>query len=153
MTQSDDILRRLIRLIPPARAIKEEVDKALVMETYQGTGSAAIRTFGGLQQAVATLTDDPYVATMTVDDATAATEREQVSQVALLAAQLVAYLEGQTGLMGGLGGGGKATYHTAPTVNIANIKGMPPETVDRMIRLSGGQDEDRGEDEGEDSDD
>ena len=60
----EERLRALIRLIPPARALKEDLEKSIHLELYSGTGALAVRSFQGLQASVSTITDDPYVAAL-----------------------------------------------------------------------------------------
>ncbi len=101
----DDTLRALIRLIPPARALKEDLEKSLHLEIYAGTGNMAVKSYQGIQASVARITDDPYAATLSLDVPENATDKEKVSLVRLAAGQLVAYLEGYIGLVG-IGGEG-----------------------------------------------
>lgn len=96
----DDTLRALIRLIPPARALKEDLERSLYLEIYAGTGNMAMKSYQELQASVARITDDPYVAALSLDASENATDKEKVSLVRLAAGQLVAYLEGYIGLVG-----------------------------------------------------
>lgn len=138
MIPTDDKLRQLIRLIPPARALRDELEKTLGLETYEGVAAAAIRTYRGLQASVAANSDDPYVATLTLEAPSGTTDRQKVAEVNLLAAQLVAYLEGQTGLVGfGQGGDSANDVQYAPRINIDHINGVPASTIDRMLEVSG----------------
>ena len=41
---NDSNLRSLIRLLPPTRALKEQLEKALVMENFSGMGNPAVRS-------------------------------------------------------------------------------------------------------------
>lgn len=132
MTDTNDTLRALIRLIPPARALRESLEKSLHLELYEGTGDFAVQSFQGLQAGVAAVTLDPVGASLAIHPPATATDREKVSLALLAAGQLAAYLEGQTGL-GGLGGGGKSMIQTAPNINNVNIIGGSPAASDRMI--------------------
>ncbi|MBI1930446.1 hypothetical protein HYR99_40135 [Candidatus Poribacteria bacterium] len=105
----DDTLRALIRLIPPARALKEDLERSLHLEIYAGTGNMAVKSYQGIQASVARITDDPYVATLSLDVPENATDKEKVSLVRLAAGQLVAYLEGYIGLVG-IGGEGHGRH-------------------------------------------
>jgi hypothetical protein len=131
----DDKLRGLIRLIPPARALKEDVEQSLHLEMYAGTGDLAIQSFRGLQASVAAITGDPYVSALALDVPAGASDKEKVSLVRLAAGQLIAFLEGQTGLVD-LGGKGRGGGHiqTAPNINL-NINGLPGSGVDKIIDL------------------
>jgi hypothetical protein len=139
---TDDTLRSLIRLIPPARALKEELEKSLTMETFMGTGDIAVRSFQGLQASVASITNDPYVSSLTIVVQEGANDMEKVSQVNLAAGQLLAYLEGQTGLsgVGSYGGGGRGQGHItiqkAPTINLSDIRGVDSESLAKMVELA-----------------
>lgn len=118
----DDTLRALIRLMPPARALKEDLEKSLHLETWPGTGDAAVRMVQGLQRSTAALTDDAYVQSLEIAPAAGALDKEKVATAALAAGQLLAFLEGQTGLAGFGGGGNKSTIQTAPNINIGGSR-------------------------------
>lgn len=126
----DERLRALIRLIPPARALRDDLEKSIHLELYHGTGDLAVKSFQGLHTSIAKITDDPYVATLSLDVPKDATDKEKVSLARLAASQLSTYLEGQTGLVG-LGGGGNTQIQTAPTIQ--GIQGLSPEKVDKII--------------------
>ena len=131
----DDTLRALIRLIPPARALKDDLEKSIHLELYAGIGDLAVHSFQGLQSSVARITNDPYVASLTLRVAPSATDREKVSLVLLAAGQLLAYLEGQTGLVGALGGKGvNISIQKAPFVNSPNVK-IYSEMLSKILTL------------------
>jgi hypothetical protein len=133
MATPDDTLRALIRLLPPVRALKEDLERSIHLEIYAGTGDLAIKSFNGLQASAAAITSDPYLATLTLTASETAGDKEKVSLTLLAAGQLAAYLEGQTGLVSLGGGGGNNAYHTAPSFNINNVSGVPSETIDKML--------------------
>ena len=143
MTDTNDTLRALIRLIPPARALRESLEKSLHLELYEGTGDFAVQSFQGLQAGVTAVTVDPVGASLAIHPPTTATDREKVSLALLAAGQLAAYLEGQTGLAGS--GGGTSQIQTAPNINNVNIIGGSPAASDKMVdtiaRAVGVQDE------------
>ncbi|HVU12171.1 MAG TPA: hypothetical protein VHD90_12880 [Phototrophicaceae bacterium] len=130
---SDD-LRALIRLIPPMRALQDELEKSIPLETYEGTGNLAVRSFQGLQQSVYTITEEPYVAALGINLDEGATERQLIAQVSLAVGQLIAYVEGQTGVAG-LTLRPAPHIQTAPTItlNMDSFQGSPEET-DRIMR-------------------
>ena len=138
-TDSDGTLRALIRLIPPARALKEDLEKSLNLELHEGSGDLAVRSLNGLQASVVRITADPYVETLALDPTAEADDKQKVSQALLAAGQLVAYLEGQTGLVGS--GERSGSYHvqTAPITNISfmagnnKLEGVSPETIDKAV--------------------
>ena len=110
----EEKIRALIRLIPPVRALKQNLEKSLIMEHYAGTGNLAVKSFQGLRENVARIGEDPYVDALSLEVAVDATDREKVSLVLLAAGQLAAYLEGQTGLVS-FGGEESGTHiQTAP---------------------------------------
>jgi hypothetical protein len=134
---NDGNLRTLIRLIPPARALRDSVEKNIEMELYSGTGAMAVQTYGGLWTNVAALDDSPYVASLALEIHDGIGEQEKASLVLLAANQLLAYLEGQTGLVGLGEGGGNRSYNS-PNTSINNIKGLPSGTVDSMLDIAAG---------------
>ena len=142
---SDGQLRTLIRFIPPARALKEELEKNIQLELYNGTGDFAVQSFVGLQRSVGAVVDDPYIASMAFSVPADADDLQKVSLALLAAGQLVAYLEGQTGLVG-MGGDNRATYNS-PNVAINNIKGLENKTIDRMLDVAGASENQEGQSE------
>jgi hypothetical protein len=132
----DDTLRALIRLIPPARALKEDLEKSIHLELYSGTGDMAVKSFQGLHASVARLTDDPYVEALSMSVPESATDKEKVSLALLAAGQLSAYLEGQTGLVGM--GGGSSEYNLAPQdIDITGpISGTVGDAIGKMLGAS-----------------
>lgn len=142
---SEENLRTLIRLIPPARALRDNLEKNIEMELYDGTGDMAVQTYEGLLATIATLDDSPFVAGLKLKVPAGSGEKEKVALVQLAANQLLAYLEGQTGLVG-LGGGGHASYNS-PNISIANIKGVPAGTIDSMLDIAGGKKKKKKDDE------
>jgi hypothetical protein len=149
---SDDQLRSLIRLIPPARALRDDLERSIHLETFMGTGDMAIRSFQGLQASVARIIDDPYAATISLSVPEGANDQEKVSLVRLAAGQLVAYLEGQTGLAGSGGGGygnkgGNITIQKAPTVTFSAITGVDSEALKKMVEMGSEAMKHKGEEE------
>ena len=132
MTETVD-LRALIRLIPPARALKDDLDASLHLELYAGTGDLAVKSYSGLHASVTRFTDDPYVKSLALEISEEASDKEKVSLVRFASGQLVAYLEGQTGLIGGGSSSGNS-YYTAPFVN-SPMSNVGTETIKAMIRM------------------
>lgn len=136
-----DDLRALIRLIPAARALQTELEKTLHLETYDAVGGLAVRSFAGLQSSVYEITQDAYVAALAIGTGDGLSDRQLISQAILAAGQLIAYLEGQTGVAG-LTGRQSMSVQTAPTItlNMDGFHGGPieteriMETVDRALR-------------------
>jgi hypothetical protein len=129
----DNTLRALIQLIPPARALKVELEKSIHLELYHGAGDLAVKSFEGLRASVAKITDDPYVESLSISVSENATDKEKVSLALLAASQLAAYLEGQTGL-GGMGGGSHIVIQTAP--QIAGVAGVRSEVIEKVLDAS-----------------
>jgi hypothetical protein len=122
----DSTLRALIRLLAPAQALTEQLEKSIHLEIYAGTGDLAIQSLKGIQSNVAQITGDPYVAALTPVVPEGAGDKEKVSLALLAAGQLAAYLEGQTGIANAGGQrGGEIHIQTAPTVSITNVEGVP----------------------------
>lgn len=95
-------LRALIRLIPPLRALREDVEQSLHLETFEGTGDLAVRSFRGLQASIFQITQDSYIESLSLDVMEGTKDKHKLAQVMLASGQLLAYLQGQTGLvMGG----------------------------------------------------
>jgi hypothetical protein len=137
-----DDLRALIRLIPAAQALRDELDKSVHLETFDGTGRLAARSFLGLQRSVLSLTEDPYVGALSIEINENMTEKVVIAQVLLAASQLLAYMEGQAGITG-LTGKRDYRVQTAPsiTLNMDGFQGGPiemeriMETVDRAMQF------------------
>ena len=136
MSTNDDTLRALIRLIPPARALKEDLEKSLHLEIYSGTGDMAIKSFNGLQASASSISSDPYLASLQLSPSESLNEKEKVSLALLASGQLSAYLEGQTGLIGYGGSNGGNHYATAPNINMNNVEGISQESINRMLSMS-----------------
>ena len=137
-----DDLRALIRLIPAARALQEELDKSIHLETFEGTSDLAVRSFTGLQRSIMSITEDPYVMALGINVVEGMPEKQLIAQVILASSQLIAYLEGQAGVAG-LTGRQNYTVQTAPTItlNMDGFQGGPQDTarimdtLDRAIRF------------------
>ncbi len=140
----DDQLQALIRLIAPARALKEDLEKSVHLELYNGTGDFAVKSVRALQASVAQITNDPFLTGLTIEVPESATDKEKVSLASLAASQLAAYLIGQTGVTAaasdfGAGGNGNGNISTGThiSINFSDIQGATPETVAKMVDMSG----------------
>jgi hypothetical protein len=129
MTETVD-LSALIRLIPPARALKNDLEASLHMELYTGTGDIAVKSYNNLHANVSRFIDDPYVKSLALEVSEEANDKEKVLLARLAASQLVACLESQTGLVGV--GSGSNSYYTAPVFN-GSISDISNETLERII--------------------
>lgn len=101
MASENDNLRALIRMLPPARALRQELKAVIAAETFDGVGRLAVRNFTGLLNSVMSLTDDgTYLDTLNVEPSPngGTADKEQVMAVLFSLSQLIAYLEGQIGL-------------------------------------------------------
>lgn len=132
---SADDLRALIRLIGPVRALREDTEKSLVLETYPGTGAMAVRTFRSLRDQIAQIAQDEHVAGLDVDADETSKDKALVSQVMIASGQLLAYLEAETGLTG-IASGGKGNYQvqTAPNIEL-NMGDLIGGQVDRVMDI------------------
>jgi hypothetical protein len=106
---SADGLRALLRLAQPAAALARDLEATLIMETCEGRGDLAVRSYTGLQSAVASIVDDPYLGALTLSVGDAAGDKAKVSAAALAASQLTAYLNGQLGIGALLDSGSQIT--------------------------------------------
>ena len=127
-------LNALIRLIPPARALKKDLEESIHTELYEGTGDMAVKSYNNLHSSVSRLIDDPYVESLVLDAPEKANDREKVLLARLASSQLVAYLEGQTGLVGQGGGSSGNSYYAGPVIN-GPINSMSGETLEKLIGL------------------
>lgn len=101
MASENDNLRALIRMLPPARALRQELKAVIAAETFEGVGKLAVRNFSGLLNSIMSLTDDgAYLDTLSVEPSGSGetADKEQVMAVLFSLSQLIAYLEGQIGL-------------------------------------------------------
>lgn len=135
---SGDTLRAMIRLIAPARALKEDLEKSVHLEMCDGTGDMAVRSFEGLRATVARLSDDPYIEALRLGSPEGATDAQKVALTMLAAGQLAAYLEGQTGLAGLSGGSGDRSIkiQRAPNINIGNMSKVHPAVIEKLVALA-----------------
>jgi hypothetical protein len=138
-SESSDTLRAMIRLIAPARALKEDLERSVHLEMCEGTGDMAVRSFEGLRATVARLSDEPYIEALRLDTPEGATDAQKVALTMLAVGQLTAYLEGQTGLAGLSGGGGdrNISIQRAPNINIGHISKNHPAVLDKIVELVG----------------
>lgn len=99
MANGDNSLREFIRLIPSVRALKESLSENVHMERYNGAGDPAVKLYQGLHAAISRLTDDPYLSALALDLPSEASDEEKVTFVQMAAGKLLAFMEGQTGLV------------------------------------------------------
>jgi hypothetical protein len=137
MTELDGpLLRALIRLIPPARALKEEAEKSLHLEMQEGVGDFALQSYRGLHARILEVTADTYLAALRLDADAAADDRQKMAATVLAAGQMVAYLEGQTGVPSGYTRTDIEIVR-APKINISGpIHGMPPEVIAQLAEIA-----------------
>ena len=129
MTETVD-LRALIRLIPPARALRDDLEASLHMDLYTGIGDIAVKSFNNLHASVSRFIDDPYVKSLALEVPEEASDKEKIILARLASNQLVACLESQTGLVGV--GSDSNIYYTAPVFN-GSISDISNETLERII--------------------
>lgn len=154
--ENEGRLRALIQLIPPARALRDDLDQSLHLETYGGLGDAALQTLEGLRASIARIADDPFVSTLTVAPPQNAGDKEKVALARLTAGQLVAYLEGQTGVPsshGSGGGGNNINIQKAPVINLNRVSGMSSDVLGRLMGLATKSSKHDDDDDDDDDDD
>lgn len=125
-------LNALIRLIPPVRALKNDLEESIHMELYVGTGDLAVKSYNNLHANVIRFLADPYVESLAIEVPEKANDREKVLLARLASSQLVACLESQTGLVGHWGNSGGNSYYNAPVFN-GPISDVSNETLEKMI--------------------
>ena len=123
-------LSALIRLIPPARAMKDDLEASLHMELYTGIGDIVVKSYNNLHASVSRIISDPYVKSLALEVPEKASDKEKVLLARLASSQLVACLESQTGLVGVSSSGN--SYYTAPVFN-GSISDIDNETLERII--------------------
>ena len=131
MTETVD-LNALIRLIPPARTLKNDLEASLHMELYTGTGDTVVKSYNNLHATVSKYIDDPYVKSLALEVPEEASDKEKVLLARLASSQLVACLESQTGLVG-IGSSGNS-YYAAPVFN-GSISDINSETLEKIMGL------------------
>ena len=79
--------------------------------------------------------DDPYVGALSLEVPDGATDKEKASLVLLAAGQLLAYLEGQTGLVGI--GGGDYTFSVQTGTRLQNVRvdNVSPGQAEKMASM------------------
>jgi hypothetical protein len=122
MPVSDSNLRALIRFTPVARALKDDVEKAIQLELYEQSGDLIVRSFRNLVAGVQRLVDDSFVASLT-EGLDGGDDKQKALGAMLALSQLIAYLEGETGVVS-QGGGNDYHYQTAPSYHIGQAYGL-----------------------------
>lgn len=125
-------LRALIKLIPPLRALREDIEKSLHLEMYENAGDLAVRSLEALRNQILDITQDNYVAALTVDFSQGGGDRAKFSQVLLVSGQLLAYLEAQTGVGAGVTGKQHYSVQTAPNIHL-NMGDMVGGQADKLM--------------------
>ncbi len=132
MANSEDRLRDLIRLIPPARALKENLEESIHMERYVG-GDPAVKLYQGLYSTIAAMVTDPYLTSLALNLPADATDEQKTVFVHMAASQLLAFLEGQIGIVG-LGAQGERSIRMAPKVAFQGPVGnLASETLLKIV--------------------
>ena len=128
-------LSALIRLIPPARTLRDDLEASIHKELYEGTGDLAVKSYNNLHASVSRFIDDPYVESLALEVPEETSDKGKVLLARLAASQLVACIEGQTGLVG-LGGGGSSNADNfyAPVIN-GPISDVSSEIIQKIMGL------------------
>ncbi len=131
----DGRVRALIRMIPVAKALEEQLEKSMHLEIYHGTGDVAIGSAKGLQEQVASVAEEAYVTKLPLNLPQGADDKQKVAAALLIATQIRGYLEGETGLIGLGGNIGNVQY--APRVYIQGNQNMTPKQMDQALGMAG----------------
>jgi hypothetical protein len=123
-TNDGETLRALIRLIPPARRLREDLERVTATEVYDGIGDVTIQSLKRLVESLAGIAADPYVAGLAPNLSESATDKEKAWQAFLAAGQLVAYLEAQTGVVGGNGSSHVTVNQALSQIGEMNLPGV-----------------------------
>ena len=73
--------------------LRRDTKHMVSMETHHGMGDVLVRTYMALQQSVNDVVDNPFVAALKIDLPEDADDRLKVTQVTILAGQLLAFVE------------------------------------------------------------
>jgi hypothetical protein len=138
MPNGQDPIRELIRLIPSARALKRSMEECVHTERFANAGKPAAKLYGGLHASVRRLLDDPYLDSLALEVADDAADEETIVQIHLAVGQLLAYLEGQTGLAGLVESG----LHLAPKVAFQGpVHTVSSEMINKLLSEENGEKE------------
>ncbi|HEY3283514.1 MAG TPA: hypothetical protein VGN26_14700 [Armatimonadota bacterium] len=113
MANGEDHIRDLIRLMPAVRALKENLEESIHMERFASVGDSALRLYQGLYSTISGMTTDPYLSTLSIAPLDDATDEQKTLFVHMATGQLLAFLEGQVGVVNV---GGARSVHLAPRV-------------------------------------
>ncbi len=137
--ENDHTLRSLLQILGPARALREDVEKAINLELYEGTGGFIANSFRALQQNVSKLTNDAYVETLSQNISDSAGDKEKFAMVLFALGQLIAYIEGQAGYVGAeRRAQGQTIYNVQRqpfSIGSLNIKGGEPKELEKVIEM------------------
>jgi hypothetical protein len=133
MANSEDRLRDLIRLIPPARALFERLEKSVDFERYAGVGDPAVKLYQGLYSTITGLTTDPYLTTLALNLPDDATDEQKTLFVHMATIQLLAFLEAQIGGVG-IGAQSERRIQMAPKVAFQGpVNNIASETLLKIL--------------------
>lgn len=86
-------LNQLKRARNALNNLRTDIRHMVSMETHHGMGNVLVRTYGALHQSVNEAINDPVVEALVVDVPDDADDRQKVTQVTVLAGQLLAIVE------------------------------------------------------------
>lgn len=141
MSESASALRALIRLIQPARTLKEDLETSIHSEEYDGIGEIALRNFTQLRTAAAgLLADDPYIAGLSGTLPENSSDKEKVWHSYLAVGQLAAYLESHVGVSAGAGGrAGSTNYTIQRGLTVGSLHAQNPEGLLQRLQAESTQ--------------
>ncbi|MEM9950605.1 MAG: hypothetical protein AAF846_03310 [Chloroflexota bacterium] len=86
-------MRNLKRTLNALTRLRKDMRGMIPMEVYKGMGNVVVRTYTALHTSVKQELDDPFINALVIDLPDDATDRQKVTQVNLLAGQLLSYVE------------------------------------------------------------
>ena len=136
MPESASTLRALIRLVLPARTLKEDLETSIHSEEFEGIGEIALRNFTQLQAAVVNLlANDPYITGLSGTLPENSSDKEKVWHSYLAVGQLAAYLESHIGVSAGAGGiRGSTNYTIQKGLTLGSLHAEKPEELLRQLQ-------------------
>ena len=145
MPESASTLRALIRLIQPARTLKEDLETSIHSEEYEGIGEIALRNFAQLQTTAADLlANDPYVTGLSRALPQNSSDKEKVWHSYLAVGQLAAYLESHVGVTPGTGKSDGTVYTIQKGLTVGSLHAQNPEELLRQLQEESAPNESNG---------
>lgn len=130
---SEQNLRALIRYLAPLTTLRQDLERAMALESQSALGDTAVRTYNGLQASIGRVLDDPYIQSLALEVPQGADDKEKISLVFIAVGQLLAVVHGEIGLP--VGWGSPSTeIQTAPYV-IINAQNSSPDVAKNVMQV------------------